>query len=79
LPLQESDRVKEQIRFNTEVIKLIFALFVAAFGSIVALLIDRVSSGREVVFTAGGMIVAVACIVLFFKIYSNTKNLIHNG
>jgi hypothetical protein len=64
-----TDQQKEQIRFNTEVIKLLALLLLGAGSGIISLIIDGVDTGREVIFTAGGMIVDVFCIRTIYTRY----------
>lgn len=71
-----SDQTKEQIKFNTEIIKLIFVLFLTTGGGVITLVINEIDTGAEIFFTAGGMIIAV--IVLYSR-YTLTQKLIDSG
>jgi hypothetical protein len=64
-----TDQQKEQIRFNTEVLKLLAILLLGAGSGVISLIIDGVDTGREVIFTAGGMIVDVICIRIMYARY----------
>jgi hypothetical protein len=71
-----ADQQKEQIRFHTEVIKLLAILLVGAGGGVISLIIDGVDTGREVVFTAGGMILNVICIRIMYARYHAIQKMI---
>jgi hypothetical protein len=71
-----TDQQKEQIRFNTEVIKLLAILLLGAGSGVISLIIDGVDTGREVIFTAGGMIVNVVCIRTIYTRYHAIQKMI---
>jgi membrane-associated phospholipid phosphatase len=70
------DRTKEQIKFNTEVLKLIFVLMVASAGGALSLIIDGLAHARDVISAAGGMIIAITCLIITFIRYRITQHLI---
>ena len=74
-----TDQQKEQIRFNTEMIKLLAVLLFGTGGGAITLMVDGVNSGRKVLFTAGGMIVAIFCLILIYGRYSVTQKMIRDG
>jgi hypothetical protein len=71
-----TDETKERIKFNTEIIKLLFLLFMASGGGAISLLLQGVTLGKQVVIIAGGMIVAVATGIFAFVRFRNTEKLI---
>ncbi len=73
------DQTKEQIKFNTEILKLIVLLMVATGGGALSLIIDGFSHGaRDVILAAAGMIIAVTCLIITYKRYRITQHLIDN-
>jgi hypothetical protein len=70
------DRIKEQIKFNTEIIRLIIVLMIATGGSALTLIITGLRHARETILAAAGMIVAVVCWVVTVKVYKITQDLI---
>jgi hypothetical protein len=79
LALTDEDKLKEQIRFNTEIAKLFVITLIGTIGGIVSLLLEKVNSGIEYVFLIGGMFIAPTCIVVIKYLYSITQKLIRNG
>lgn len=79
LALKEEDQIKERIRYNTEIIKLFVVSLIATGGGVLALILGDIDTGREVVFTAGGIIIAVLCIVMIYQLNQVIKKLINNG
>jgi uncharacterized membrane protein YjjP (DUF1212 family) len=79
LPLADDEKVKEPIRYNTEFIKLFVVTLIATASGVLSLLLGDVKRGPEIVFTAGGIIIAVSCIVIIYKLNQIIKNLINNG
>lgn len=77
--LSEQDRLKEQIRFNTEIIKVIAAFLLATTGSVVSFKITGIDSGREVIFTSIGMLLSTFSIFIIQYQYRITQRLIKNG
>jgi hypothetical protein len=71
-----TDQVKEQIRFNTEVIRLIAIFLLATGGGVVALIIGGVDSGRKIFFVTGGLLTIFACIIGFYRTYTETQKLL---
>jgi len=71
-----TDQNKEQIRFNTETLKLLVLLFVATSGGSLALIADGIKAAREVVLSVLGMIFSIGIGILAATIYKNTQNLL---
>jgi hypothetical protein len=71
-----TDETKERIKFNTEIIKLLFLLFMASGGGVISLLLQGVTMGKQVVIIAGGMIVAIATGIFAFVRFRNAEKLI---
>jgi hypothetical protein len=70
------DRIKEQIKFNTEIIKLIVVFLIATGGGAISLILSGLERGRDVVLAAAGMIIAVVCIIITYVRYKTTQTLI---
>jgi hypothetical protein len=79
LALTDSDKIKEQIRYNTEIGKIIAVLFVGTMGGMISLLLGRVDTGPELVFLLGGLIISPSCIAILYTLYTVTQKLISNG
>jgi len=77
--LRLSDQQKEQIRFNTEMIKLLVVLLFGTVGGVISFLLEGINTGKEAVFTVFGMIVAIACIIILYRRYSVTQKIINDG
>jgi hypothetical protein len=73
------DEVKERIKFNIEIIKVLILLFVASGGGAISLVLDGLPRGRHVVLAAGGMIFALTSGVFAWKVYIRTIKLLKNG
>lgn len=79
LALSDEERVKEQIKFNTEILKLFAVALVATIGGIISLLLGKVDTGVEYVCLIGGMIFAPMFIGIINHLYSVTQKHIRNG
>jgi hypothetical protein len=79
LALTDEDKIKGQIRFNTEIGKLLVVILVGTIGGITSLLLDKANSGAKYVFLIAGMIITPTCIVIIKYLYSITQKLIRNG
>jgi hypothetical protein len=77
--LSEQDRIKEQIRFNTEIIKVVAAFLLATTGSVVSFIISGIDTGREVIFTAVGLLLSTFSIFVMQYLYRITQRLIRDG
>lgn len=77
--LNDQDRLKEQIRFNTEIIKVVAAFLLATAGSVVSFIISGIDSGREVIFTAIGLLLSTFSIFVLHNLYRITQRLIRHG
>jgi hypothetical protein len=71
-----SDKDREIIRFNTEIIKLLTFLFTATGGGVTTLIISGISTAREAIITAFGMVFVLVIGILGLVWYRNTKNLL---
>ena len=72
-----TDRNKEQIKFNTEIVKLIVVLMIATGGGAISLILEGFSHGaRDVILAVGGMIIAITCLIITYKRYRITQHLI---
>jgi hypothetical protein len=71
------DQTREQIKFDTEVIKLIVVLMVATGGGALALIGKGIDSAREAILVAGGMIISITCVIITYVRYKITQNLIN--
>jgi hypothetical protein len=70
------DRTKEQIKFNTEIIKLIVVLMIATSGGSLSLVASGLTHARETILAAAGMIFAFFCWIATYKMYKVTHDLI---
>jgi hypothetical protein len=77
--LNEQDRLKEQIRFNTEIIKVLSAFLLATTGSVVSFIISGIDTGREVIFTSFGLVLSTFSIFIIQYFYRVTQRLIKHG
>jgi hypothetical protein len=73
------DFAKEQIKFNTEMIKLLAVLLPGAGVGCISLIINGISKASGVIFTAWGILVVIVCIVLIYKRYVITQKIISDG
>lgn len=71
-----SDKQKEQIRFNIEIMKLLAVLLLGAGGGSIALVIEGIHTGKDAFFIAAGMILSVVCIRGIYNLYHETLKLI---
>ncbi|HEY5825461.1 MAG TPA: hypothetical protein VIT44_13895 [Cyclobacteriaceae bacterium] len=72
-----NDQDKEQIKFNTETLKLLVLLFIATSGGSLALIADGIDAAREVVLSVLGMIFSVGLGILAVTIYKDTQRLLN--
>jgi hypothetical protein len=79
MAMKEEDQIKERIRYQVELIKLVIVFLVATGGGVLSLLLGGMNTGREVIFTAVGIILLVCCIRLIYVKHHAIKNLIDNG
>lgn len=49
------DRIKEQIKFNTEILKLVVVLMIATGGGALSLILEGFDKARDVILAAGGI------------------------
>lgn len=77
MALKEEDQIKERIRYQTELVKLFVVTFIATTSGVLALLSDRVDNGAEVVFTAGGLIIAIICVGMIYVKHRIIRDLIN--
>lgn len=70
------DRVKEQIKFNTEIIRLIVVVMIATGGGTLSLLIIGPTHARDALLIAAGMMIVFVCWVITYRCYRVTQKLI---
>jgi hypothetical protein len=75
VPLNAEEKVKEEIRFNTEILKVLSLFFITTAGGVSSLIIGGLNNGAKVVITAFGMIFVVVIGILGLVIYTNTKKI----
>jgi hypothetical protein len=63
------DKVKEQIKFNTEIIKLLVLLFITSGGGTLTLIAEGVDVAREGVLGFAGMLFSITSGILGFVVY----------
>jgi hypothetical protein len=73
------DRIKEQIRFNTELLKLISVLFIAVGSGFIGLLLKESRTAKDVLFIVAGMFTDLGCIISIFRMHRTTRKLINDG
>lgn len=71
-----SEKDKEVIRFNTEIIKVLAFLFTATGGGVTTLIISGIGTAREAIITAFGMVFVLVIGILGLSRYRTTKNLV---
>jgi hypothetical protein len=74
--LEEVERTKERIKFYTEVLKIISAIFLVTAGGVATLIIKGWSTAREVLLTAAGILFILILGILWIEVYRYIKNLI---
>lgn len=79
MSLKEKDKIKEKIRFHTELLRLIAVGFLGTSSGVVSLIMRNRTSAVEHLFIAGGILLIVLCIVGIFWAYKRTRNLIDHG
>lgn len=79
MALKEEDQIKERIRYQTELIKLFTVFLIATGGGVLTLLLGKVDTGPEVLFTSAGMGVVVFCIRAIYTKNVSIRNLINHG
>jgi len=77
--LRLSDQQKEQIRFNTEMIKLLVVLLFGTVGGVISFILKGIHTGKDVLFTAAGILVATVCIVIGYRQFRATQKIINDG
>ena len=70
------EKVKERIKFNTEIIKLLVLLFITTGGGALTLIADGIGAAREAVLAFTGMVFAITAGIFGLVIYSNTQKLL---
>jgi hypothetical protein len=70
-----TDEKKERIRFNIEILKLLMLLFVASGGGAISLILGGLPTGKDVIITAAGMILAFTTGILVVNLYRETLKL----
>jgi hypothetical protein len=70
------EKIKETVKLNTEVMKIIAILFAGTVGGVSSLIVKGWSSAREVMVVAIGIIVFVGLGISFIYIFRSTKSLL---
>lgn len=73
------DRIKEQIRFNTELLKLISVLFIAVGSGFIGLVLKESKTAKDVLFMVVGMFINLGCIISILRMHKATRKLINDG
>ena len=71
------EKVKERIKFNTEIIKLFALLFMAAGGGTVSLIVNQLPGSADGFFAALGMVIVIASCITCLIIVRDTSNLLN--
>jgi hypothetical protein len=72
-----SERIKEQIKFGTEVLWLLTVLLLTTVGGTLSLILRGVMYAREVVLATGGILLATALMVAAYSQYKQIRQLIN--
>jgi hypothetical protein len=75
MPLNESDKLKEEIRFKTEVLKLYTTLFIGTAGGTIALVISKPGAVGNM-FIGFGILLSVFWLNMMIRIYKIVQKLI---
>jgi hypothetical protein len=70
------EKVKERIKFNVEVIKILALLFVATGGGAVSLIIAEKFKASYAILAVAGMLFAFCLGILAISDYNQTKKLL---
>ncbi|WP_073140964.1 hypothetical protein [Chryseolinea serpens] len=70
------EKVKERIKFNTEITKLLVLLFITTGGGALSLIADGIDAVTEAILAFGGMAFGITAGILGLKVYSNTEKLL---
>jgi hypothetical protein len=70
------EKVKETVKLNTELMKIIAILFAGTAGGVSSLIIRGWNSAREVMVVAVGIISFIVLGIAFVNVFRNTKNLL---
>lgn len=70
-----TDQRKEIIRFMTEWLKIVAAIFVVTFGGFVSLIVKGVT-GKEIVFCVIGLLVIVFLLMVSYRLNREIRKLI---
>jgi hypothetical protein len=70
------EKVKERIKFNTEITKLLVLLFITTGSGALSLIADGIDAAREAILTFGGMVFSITAGVCGLVFYSQTKKLL---
>ena len=70
------DKIKERIKLNVEIIKILALLFAATGGGAVSLILSDDFSASHAVLAVAGMLFAFTSGILAIFVYSQTKKLL---
>ena len=76
MSLDQEEKIKEEIRFNTEVLKLFVVVLVGTLGGVVSLIVIGTMNGRVLIFIFFGLLLSVVLIIGIYSFYKGIKNLI---
>lgn len=74
--LEETDRLKEEIRFKTERLKVAAGTGIVIAGGTISLMIDGPNKGGEILFCAFGIITVVLIVRFCYKEHLKLRELI---
>ncbi len=72
----ETEKLKERIKFKTEILKLFVILMIATGGGSLSLIMKGLDYARDGVLAAFGMIFSIVCLVVTYVQYHVTQRLI---
>jgi hypothetical protein len=70
------DKIKERIKVNIELLRLIVAGLLTIGNGIVSFIDEGIFNGRKIFFITWGMLLSLALLILFVKIMKTIKHLL---
>jgi hypothetical protein len=70
------EKVKERVKFNTEITKLLVFLFITTGGGALSLIADGIGAAREAILAFAGMVFSITAGIYGLVFYAQTKKLL---
>jgi hypothetical protein len=74
--LNETDRIKEVVRFLTEWLKIFAMLLAVCVGGSISLIVDGLDKGRQVILCTFGLLIGVFMFFLGFWVTNKVRKLL---